>query len=407
MSLSRRKFMKVGVLAVACATLPLKSALGQNGDEGSLINKPPSSAKLTREQLNFYTQSSFAPYLNTQFRVYLDQSTTHGLKLVEVNDYLATLPGLESGGDPHKIECFSLLFTIPPGRAFEQDTYLVEHEALGNFYMFMVPVSEQGKGALDYYEAVVYRHPEHPKGYEAAFFNDTQSGQSSPGGAAAAGAVIENSANGRNSKTAQEVFYFRPQAIKSTAVPVQTPDPGAAGRRAASLLTLAQAPVIGGLQLGMTIEQVLALFPGSSSDAEVQTSLDRPASPFGVQSLVIKPERYSTTKRVDRVSQITLTFLDGRVSILNVGYDGPSWRHVDEFVAKFSEETKLPGADSWEAYVGMDTQLKTLRCAEFEISLFAGGDNVNINYAQISDKKAQQRVKERRARARGMNGITP
>ena len=50
-----------------------------------------------------------------------------------------------------------LSFTIPPGRSFKQDTYVIEHDALGAFYLFIVPVSPQSKQNPDFYEAVIYR----------------------------------------------------------------------------------------------------------------------------------------------------------------------------------------------------------------------------------------------------------
>lgn len=413
MSLSRRKFMKVGVVAAACAALPLKSALGQNGPEGrvaSLSNNaqlPLSSfSKVSPEQLGYYTEASFAPYVNTQFRVYLSPSNTRGLKLIEVSDYLSTLPRSLTRGNSSKMECFSLLLTLPPGKPFEQDTYLIEHEALGTFYLFMVPVNLRSKTALEYYEAVIYRHPGNPSSYDSVLFNDTHPrGRQGSMASATQSEITGTSASGRNLKTDQEVFYFRPKEIKSTAV--QTEAPGAAGRRAASKLAVAQAPDIGGLKLGMSIEQVLALFPGIKDNAEVRASLSGPASPFGDLSLIISPENYSPKKKFDRVSQIVVTFLDGRVSTLIVSYDGPMWEHVDGFVAKYSAETKLPAADSWDAFVGMDTQLKTLRCKDFEVSVFAGGNNVNINYVQLRDMTAQQKLKERKARARMMKGTKP
>nr|MBA2732462.1 hypothetical protein [Acidobacteriota bacterium] len=175
----------------------------------------------------------------------------------------------------------------------------------------------------------------------------------------------------------------------------------ARARRAAGRLTMSQAPVIiSGLKLGMTTEQVLALFPGSKDDKEVRSSLSRPASKFGESSLIINPGKYSSKSKFDRISQIIFTLLDGRVSTLYIGYDAPVWEHVDEFVTKFSEERSLPGGDSWEAYVGVDTQLKTLKGKDFEISLFAGGQNVEINYVQTKDLTAQQKLKERRAAAK-------
>lgn len=398
MSLSRRKFMKAGVVAAACAVLPVKSASGRSATAtrgGSLIPLAQQASSVNSEQLGYYTKSSFAPYLNTQFRVYLSQSSTRTLKLVEVRDYLATLsPSLVREASSSGVECFSLLLTCPPGRSFAQDTYLVEHEALGTFYLFLVPVSQQGKAALDYYEAIVYRRPD-----SSSAFNGVSTGSNT------VGVGRGNSANG--GKTAEEVYYFRPQEIAATAaVAIPAIDPGAAGRRAASALTMSQAPSIGGLTLGMTMDQVLALFPGIREDAKMRSSLAQPASQFGEQSLVVRPGSYTSQKSFERVSEIALTLLDGRVYTLNVIYNAPVWGHVDEFVAKFSEETRLPGAASWDAYAGMDNQLKTLRCKGFEISLFAGTNSVNMNYVQLLDTAVQQRLRDRRAKARTLRGTS-
>ena len=171
--------------------------------------------------------------------------------------------------------------------------------------------------------------------------------------------------------------------------------------QATCTMKLAQSPAINGLKLGMTPEEVLALFPGSREDAEVRASLSSPPPKFGVSSLSLTPEKYGSKSKFAGVSHISLTLLDGRVSTLNVNYNGPEWKHVDQFVTKFSEGTQLPPASAWEAYVGMDTQLKTLKCKEFEVSVFAGGKNVkNLNYVQMRDLVAQQKLKERREKAK-------
>ena len=166
-------------------------------------------------------------------------------------------------------------------------------------------------------------------------------------------------------------------------------------------LTLAQAPILNGLKLGMTPDEVLALFPGSSDDAELRSSLSRPASPLGVSSLVIRPEKYESSKeKFAGINQITFTLLDGRVSNFTVGYNGPEYSHVDKFVAKFIEGTNLPPVDQWEAYVGMDNNLKILKCTDFEIRVFAGGPGGNLNYVLLRDLEAEKKLKERRAKAR-------
>ena len=173
-------------------------------------------------------------------------------------------------------------------------------------------------------------------------------------------------------------------------------------------LTLARAPDIKGLRLGMTPKEVLALFPGSEQDAEVAASIARPASPLGVSSFVIRSEKYEAAKeKFAGISQITFTLLDGRVSSFSVGYNGPEWSHVDKFVAKFTQGTNLPTVDQWEAYVGMDTQLKILKCTEFEIRVFAGGPGGNLNYVLMKDLEAEKKLKERRDKAEAKATPTP
>jgi hypothetical protein len=152
--------------------------------------------------------------------------------------------------------------------------------------------------------------------------------------------------------------------------------------------------------LGLTAEQVLALFPGSNEDAELRSSLSKPTSPFGVSSFTIKPDRYKSKEKFKGINQITFTLLDSHVLSFSVGYDGPEWPHVDKFVEKFSEGKNLPPAGAWEAYAGMDTQLKILKCTDAEIRVFAGGPGGNLNYVLVRDVAADRKLKERRAKAR-------
>ena len=172
-------------------------------------------------------------------------------------------------------------------------------------------------------------------------------------------------------------------------------------------LTMAGAPDIEGLRLGMTPDEVLALFPGSKDDAEVRSSLSRAPSEFGVSTFVIRPAKYESKERLAGVNQITFTLLDGRVSTFSVGYNGPEYSHVDKFVAKVVEGTNLPPADQWEAYVGMDNQLKTLTCKDFEVRVFAGGQGGNLNYVLLRDLEADKKLKDRRAKARAKATPTP
>ena len=172
-------------------------------------------------------------------------------------------------------------------------------------------------------------------------------------------------------------------------------------------LTKADAPIVNGLKLGMTPEEVLAVFPGSKDDPELRSQLLRPASRLGVSNFVVHPEKLEPNDKFAAFSQFTFNVLDGRVSSLNIGYNGPAYSAVDEFVTKFIEGTKLPPADQWQAYTGMDNQLKILTCKDFEVRVFAGGKDGNLNYVLLTDLEADGRLKDRRAKARPQASPTP
>lgn len=165
-------------------------------------------------------------------------------------------------------------------------------------------------------------------------------------------------------------------------------------------LTQAAAPAMKGLKLGMTVAEVLALFPGSKDDADLRSNLLKPPSRFGTSGFLIIPSKYENKEKFTDISQITFTLLDGRVSNFTLGYNGPEWPHVDKFVEKVVAGTNLPAVDQWEAYVGMDTQLKTVKCTDLEIRVFAGGQGGNLNYVLLRDLEADKKLKERRDKAR-------
>src|SRR5437660_1222135 len=62
-------------------------------------------------------------------------------------------------------------------------------------------------------------------------------------------------------------------------------------------LTMAAAPDIKGLKLGMTPDEVLVLFPGSKDDPELKSKLLRPPSQFGTTSFSIRPDKYESKEK--------------------------------------------------------------------------------------------------------------
>lgn len=172
-------------------------------------------------------------------------------------------------------------------------------------------------------------------------------------------------------------------------------------------LKLAGAPAIKGVRLGMTADEVLALYPGSKDDPQVQALVRRPPGQFGTSELLIIPSRYAPKDAPVEITQVNATLLDGRISTLNIGYNGPQFPHVDKFVEKLVAETGLPGLQEWDAYVGMDSQLKTLKCSDFEVRVFAGGKGGNLNYVLIKDLLAEKKLADRQAKAEAQATPTP
>jgi hypothetical protein len=165
-------------------------------------------------------------------------------------------------------------------------------------------------------------------------------------------------------------------------------------------LTLGELPAFKGLKLGMTTEEVLAVFPGSKVDEELRPQLSQPAGRFGTSNFIIKPPKYPNKENFAGISQIAFSLLDGRVYTFTFSHLGPEYAHVDKFVEKVVEGTNLPAVDQWEAYQGLDTQMKILACKEFEIRVYAGGEGGNLNYVLVKDQLAENTLKDRRKKAR-------
>jgi hypothetical protein len=149
----------------------------------------------------------------------------------------------------------------------------------------------------------------------------------------------------------------------------------------------------------MKTEEVLALFPGSKEDPEILSTLAKPPGRFGNSTFVITPSKYGNTQDFKRISRITFSLLDGRVSNFTVSYNGPQWPDVNQFIDNLIEGKNLPASGQWETHEGVN-QMKTLTCNGFSIRVFAGGEGGSLNYVLVEDREADATLKERRKKAR-------
>jgi hypothetical protein len=136
MSISRRIFIKTAsVAAIAAATLG-KSALLAFA-QGTM--QPGATAA---DPLAHYTQATFTQYINSIFRLHGFRSVD--VKLEKVQDTLGATVSRTGGRESFVLHFRGGDVQLP------QDTYTVEHAALGNFRLFLVPGGPDENGAQSY-----------------------------------------------------------------------------------------------------------------------------------------------------------------------------------------------------------------------------------------------------------------
>jgi len=79
------------------------------------------------------TETEFSKHLNTKFRVVNEEPIE--LELTDVKGYLS------KADEQTGMERFSAFFRGPADRYLAQKTYSFEHEQMGTFEIFLVPVS--------------------------------------------------------------------------------------------------------------------------------------------------------------------------------------------------------------------------------------------------------------------------
>ena len=191
-------------------------------------------------------------------------------------------------------------------------------------------------------------------------------------------------------------------------------------------LSLAQAPALRGLRLGMNQAQVLTRFPGLSLDRADELGLSRlrltvidvdlyPKGSFnrdrGVQLDIASGASEGRSFTADSskfpdlkgVRSIQLRFVDGRIAYVLVGYDDSfKWNGVDEFAQTVSKNLGLPG--EWRVPLDSDRvgREKELRCEGFLMAAVVGGDVTDARIgAQLSlEDTAITQVIEKRQKDR-------
>jgi hypothetical protein len=100
--------------------------------------------------LETFTLATFAPRLGETFRIRADAQTLLDLVLVEATDLSG--PAGAGGAERRPRAPFSIVFRGPPAPLLPQRIYGLEHDRLGAFDLFLVPIGPDAQGMR--YEAV-------------------------------------------------------------------------------------------------------------------------------------------------------------------------------------------------------------------------------------------------------------
>jgi hypothetical protein len=155
-------------------------------------------------------------------------------------------------------------------------------------------------------------------------------------------------------------------------------------------LKLSQAPVVRGIHLGMTVNEVLAVFPGADKNETLLRSLSEPR--FGVINADVVPSYYGSKERFVGIRSVNFGFLDGELNLFAVTYNGPDWKNDEQFASKVAETLNLPGVESWKPSLGG----KALACDGFEVSVQMPTENWgNTIKVRNLEKDVNRIVRER------------
>jgi hypothetical protein len=91
------------------------------------------------------TGDAFASLVNSRFRLFAGPESVMQVELIEFKG------GSKSAHD----EAFSIVFRAPVEAPLEQRIYRLEHESMGAFELFLVPIGKSPEGVR--YEAVFNR----------------------------------------------------------------------------------------------------------------------------------------------------------------------------------------------------------------------------------------------------------
>jgi hypothetical protein len=221
--------------------------------------------------------------------------------------------------------------------------------------------------------------------------------------AAAAGA-------GGDSNSYYKIFLKRSKShplFGTQTVEMPRPEPPPPPQKPTCKLTLAQAPVIRGLRLGMTNDELFAIFPANEREgfdrAQQLKTAELPPN-YGYTGFQFNPLNYATKDRFTGIDYLTFELFDGKVVSIGARYiTTPQFDRPGQLMEIITRQFGLPEFKEWPNY-GEYSQNPSLPCEGFTFQVNAGNayhgsfsiSLTDPTYKKIAeDRKQADRAKKR------------
>jgi hypothetical protein len=149
-------------------------------------------------------------------------------------------------------------------------------------------------------------------------------------------------------------------------------------------LSRAVEPSLYGIHLGMSLDDIVSLFPEAVDQTSVARALESSKSSKRAGSMRMLIENRTGNPNLKEVERLFFQFHNRRLFSLAVQYHSPQWENTEEFVDQRREllnVVTLPQANAWDSVAENSTSGMYLICDGIEIRFYAaprGSRNKNL-----------------------------
>ena len=180
-----------------------------------------------------------------------------------------------------------------------------------------------------------------------------------------------------------------------------TPQPPPPPPKPTCKLTLAQAPVIRGLRLGITSDELFAIFPTNEREefnrSQQLKSAELPPN-YGYTSFQFSLSNYATKDRFTGIGRLTFRLFDRKVVSISADYwNAPQFDRPGQLMEIITQQFGLPEFRDWPGY-GEKKNDPSLSCEGFTFQVDALNAN-NGSFSITLTDPAYKKIMEDRTQA--------